>query len=189
MKSKKFKLDNFTYLLLSSAIGSAVWGVMGPFYVLYLQKLGGGIENFGFAFGLFAIATSVTSYFVGKYSDRFGRKPFLILTSVAYGVVIFLYTLVTSVAQLFALQVVFGVTDAAWKISETAFLGDITKRKHRGQALGTYTFIISMLQGVTMLFSGILIGKMGFEIIFYIVAAVNIVSVIPLFFINERRIA
>lgn len=188
MKLKKLKLDNFGYLLISSAIGAAVWGVLGPFYVLYLQKLGGGIENFGFAFGLFTIANSVTSYFVGKYSDKFGRKPFLIVTSFAYGIFIFSYTLVTSLMQLFVLQVLFGITDSAWKISETAFLGDITKKKHRGRVLGKYNFVVSMLMGIAMLFSGILVGRMGFEIIFYITAAANVISAFPLFFINEGRI-
>jgi len=187
MKFKKLKLDNFSYLLLSSVLGAAVWGVFGPFYILYIQRLGGGLENFGFALGLFSIANSITSYFVGKYSDKFGRKPFMIVTSLAYGIIIFSYTLVASVAQLFALQIIFGVIDSAWKISETAFLGDITKKKHRGRILGTYNFVLGTLEGVAMLFSGVLVGVMGFQIIFYLTAAANLVSAIPLFFIKEKR--
>lgn len=186
MKLKLPKLDNFSYLLISSSMGALVGGIFGPFYVLYLQKLGGGFENFGFAYGLFAIAASIASYVVGKYSDKFGRKPFLILTSFAYAIIIVSYTLIVSVVQLFVLQVLFGITDSTWKTSETAFLGDITKKKHRGRALGKYLMVIGLLSGITMLFSGILVGKMGFEIIFYIMAATNVISAIPLFFIKER---
>jgi MFS family permease len=186
MKFKKPKLDNFRYLLISSSMGALVGGIFGPFYVLYLQKIGGGFENFGFAYGLFAIAASVTSYVVGKYSDRFGRKPFMILTNFVYAIILVSYTFVTSVAQLFALQILFGITDSTWKISETAFLGDITKKKHRGRVLGKYNMVLGMLSGITMLFSGILVSRMGFEIIFYLMAATDLVSAIPLFFIKER---
>ena len=187
MKIQFPKLDNFRYLLISSSMGALVGGIFGPFYVLYLQKLGGGFENFGFAYGLFAIAASIASYVVGKYSDKFGRKPFMILMNFAYAIVIISYTFVTSVAQLFVLQVLFGAIDSAWKISETAFLGDITKKKHRGRVLGKYGMVLGLLSGIAMLFSGILVGKMGFEIIFYLMAATDMVSAIPLFFIKEKR--
>jgi MFS family permease len=180
------KLDNFRYLLISSSMGALMGGIFGPFYVLYLQKIGGGFENFGFAYGLFAIAASITSYVVGKYSDKFGRKPFLILTNFAYAIILVSYTFVTSVMQLFVLQILFGITDSAWGISETAFLGDITKKKQRGRVLGKYDMVLGLLRGIAMLLSGILVSRMGFEIIFYLMAATDLVSVVPLLFIKEK---
>jgi MFS family permease len=182
----KFKFDNFKYLLLSSSITALVGGVFGPFYILYVQKLGGGLENFGFAIGLLTISSSLTSYIAGRYSDKFGRKPFMIVSSFIAAALYLSYAFITSIFQLFVIQVLFGVIESVWKISETAFLGDITKKKHRGRMFGKYQSIIGLAQGVPLLFSGILVGKMGFEIIFYTMAAADVISAIPLFFIKER---
>lgn len=182
----KLKFDNYKYLLLSSSITALIGGIFGPFYILYVQKLGGGLENFGFALGLVTISGSLTYYIIGRYSDKFGRKPFMIVSGFIGAALLLSYVFITSVFQLFAVQVLFGVDDAIWKISEKSFLGDITKKKHRGRALGKYDAIIGTLQGIAMLFGGILVGKMGFEIVFYLMCLADIVSTIPLFFIKER---
>jgi len=186
MEFRRPKLGNFSYLLMSSLITALMGGVFGPFYVLYIQKIGG-LDNFGFAFGIFMIASSLTSYFVGRYSDRVGRKPFMIFSSFVGAVLMLAYTFITSVAQLFAIQLFFGVNDAIWSISEKTFLGDITKRKSRGRTMGKYDLMIGLIQGVGMLIGGIVVSRMGFEIIFYLMAAANVVSTIPLFFIKEKR--
>ncbi|MFH1623364.1 MAG: MFS transporter [Candidatus Aenigmatarchaeota archaeon] len=185
MEFRRPKFGNFSYLLISSLITALMGGIFGPFYVLYVQKIGG-LENFGFAFGIFTIASSLTSYVVGRYSDRIGRKPFMIFSSFVGAVLMLAYTFITSVAQLFVIQLFFGINDAIWSISEKTFLGDITKKKSRGRTMGKYDLAIGLMQGIAMLFGGILVNRMGFEIIFYLMAAANVVSTIPLFFIKER---
>lgn len=185
VKRPRLKLNNFRYLLLSSSISAFMGGIFGPFYILYIQRIGGGIENFGFAFGLFSISSSLTSYIIGKYSDRIGRKPFMLFSSFVAMMLMVIYVFIRTTTQLFTIQVFFGINDAVWRISEKAFLADITKRKSRGRMLGKYDATLSMLEGVAMLFSGILVGQLGFEIIFYMMALAIAISTIPLFFIKE----
>lgn len=187
MKFKKLKLDNFRYLLISSSICAFMSGIFGPFYVLYVQNLSGGIENFGIAFGLITLSSSFTSYFVGRYSDKIGRKPFLICSSFVSAALLISYVFIKTVPQLFIIQVLSGIGDSVWVISEKTFLSDITKKKSRGRIMGKYDAILGTLRGTTMLFGGFLVGIMGFEIIFYLMAAAIVVSAIPLFFIKEKR--
>jgi len=183
----KLKFDNFRYLLLSSSIGAFMSGIFGPFYVLYVQNLAGGVENFGIAFGLITLSSSLTSYFVGKYSDKIGRKPFLIYSSFIGAALLLSYVFIKTVLQLFVVQTVSGITDAIWYMSEKTFLGDITKKKSRGRMMGKYEAVLGILKGATMLFGGFLVGVMGFEIIFYLMSLASASSAIPLFFIKEKR--
>jgi len=180
------KWNNFRLFLLSSSIGNFIGGMIGPFYILYVQKLGGTLENFGISFGLMAIAESITFYLVGKYSDKFGRKPFLIWSTLLSAAAILSYLFISSVPQLFILQVIYGVTGAVWIVSETAFLGDITKRKIRGTTIGKYKMIIGLLGGMAMIIGGSAVQTFGFEIIFIIASTVMAVSTIPLILIKEQ---
>lgn len=148
----KLKLDNFRYLLISSSIIAFITGIWGPFYALYVKNLGGSLENFGIAFGLLTISSAVTSYIAGRYSDKIGRKPFLITSNLLQATLLVSYVFITSILQLFLVQILLGVSDSIWVISEAALLGDITKKKSRGRTLGKYKSIIGVLQGVAMLF-------------------------------------
>ena len=184
-KLGNFKFDNFKYLLLSSSISTFIGSLIGPFYILYVQKLGGTLENFGAAFGLMAIAQALTYYLIGKYSDRFGRKPFLVFSNILSTIAILAYLFISSVPQLFILQVIYGIVGAIWNISEMAFLGDITKRKSRGSTIGKYKTTIGFLGGLAMIIIGFAVQEFGLEIIFYISSFVIAISTIPLIFIKE----
>jgi MFS family permease len=180
------KLDNFRLLLLSTSVSTFVGSILGPFYILYVKNLGGTLENFGLAFGLMAIAQSFTYYFIGKYSDKFGRKPFLVFSNVLAAATILAYVFIRSVLQLFTVQVIYGIEGAIWGISEMAFLGDVTKKKSRGSKIGKYKTIIGFLSGIAIIIGGIAAQRLGVESLFYVTSFFTFVSTIPLLYIKEK---
>ncbi|MEM5847189.1 MAG: MFS transporter [Candidatus Aenigmatarchaeota archaeon] len=180
------KLGNFEILLLSTSIASFASGLIGPFYVLYINKLGGAIENFGIAYGLLILTNSLASYFSGKYSDRLGRKMFLIASNIASAIIILFYLFVSALWHLFFLQILNGLINAMWNVAETTFLADITKKKTRGLMVGKYRGVIGLLTGIAVMVSGMIIGKFGFELMFYIYSFIVGISTLPLFFIEEK---
>ena len=76
-----------------SSIWGIVFGLIGPFYVVYVEKLSGGMEKLGIAFSIMILLQSLTTYFAGHYSDKLGRKPFLFLTAYADASILLLYTI------------------------------------------------------------------------------------------------
>src|SRR3989338_6337650 len=103
------KLGNYRVFLLSNSALSFALGLFTPFWIIFLQDFGGSIQQFGFSIGLMVLAQSVTSYLVGKYSDKLGRKIFLIIGGFVLAAVTLAYTLITSMAQLYFLQIVNGI--------------------------------------------------------------------------------
>ena len=89
------KLGNYKLLILSSSVAAFAGGLFAPFWILFIKDFGGGLELFGMAIGLMVIAESATAYFAGKYSDRLGRKIFMILSGFLGAAVIFAYTIIT----------------------------------------------------------------------------------------------
>jgi MFS family permease len=156
-------------------------GFYSPFFIIFVQKLGGGnVTQFGFSVGLMAFAFAVTSYFAGKYSDRFGRKIFLVVSGVALSGVIILYTLIQTVTQLNILQIIYGIVNSLYATMETSFLGDITEKGSRGLNIGKYRAITGILESVAIMGAGYLIGLTGFKLVFYIASALILVATILL---------
>ncbi len=179
------KLGNYKIFLLSNSLLYFSWGLFQPFWIVFVQKIGGSIEQLGFSIGLMVLAQSITSYFVGKRSDLLGRKKFLIFSGFFMSGVIFAYTLITSLFQLYILQVLYGIVGAMQATMEQAFLGDITKKASRGTDIGKYHALVGVMAGIAMMGGGILVESSGFKVIFYIVAVLVFIYTLMLFYIKE----
>jgi MFS family permease len=186
MKNNSSNYFNYRVLLYSNSIVAFALGLFMPFYIVFLQDFGGSIESFGFAFGLMALAQSLTSYFAGKYSDKFGRKIFLVVPGFILTIVVILYTSITNLIQLYLLQIVLGISSAAQTTVESTMLGDLTEKVSRGADIGKYHAVIGVAAAIAMTGGGYVVGQLGINIIFYIVAAFFFISTILLFYIKEK---
>jgi len=179
------KNSSLKLLLLSNSVIYLALGLFGPFYLIFIEKIGGSIENFGFAMGLMIIAGSLTTYLVGKYSDRFGRKIFLIIGGLVSSVIIFSYTLIDSLMQLYILQILNGIFLTTHETAEYIFLTSLVDEKKKGEKMGGYYGLIGFFVGIATMLGGVLVGKFGFEIIFYLCSGLVLVGSLLLLRIKE----
>jgi len=180
------KISNLSIFTISNSILQFAGGLIGPFYIVYVQKIGGGsIENLGIAFGILGIFSALTAYFAGKYSDKLGRKPLLILTGYLSAILFLLYLLVKTSLQLFVLQAVVGIVGSIFRVVSNVLLADITHHKIRGMQIGLYNLIVGGFTSLALIAGGFLIGKIGFVVVFYIFAALTIIATTMLFLIKE----
>ena len=124
--------DNYNIFLFANSILALGMGLFGPFWIVFLRDFSGGIEPFGIAVGLSVLVKSLTSYWLGKASDKFGRKIFLIASGYLLSVVILAYTLITSLIQLYLLQIIDGITDAMSTTMETIFFRRYNRKGFKG---------------------------------------------------------
>jgi len=180
------RLTNLTIFTIASSLMNFGWGLIGPFYYLYVNQLGGGsLEQFGIAFGIMYFASALASIIAGKYSDKLGRKPFLIGTSLMYAVVIYGYTVINTDIQLYIAQALIGVIGSVEQTMNASFLGDVTKKGKRGFRIGTVQSLVEMFSGIAIVIGGFLIGQTGFKIIFYIVSILIAIGSVILLGLKE----
>ncbi len=166
---------NYRVFVLANLIISFSAGLLGPFYIVFIERFAG-MESFGAAIGIMVIASSLTSYFAGKYSDKFGRKIFLVATSFVGSFIIFAYTLISNVFQLFILQALSGINNSIYQTTSIAFLGDVTIKQSRGKDVGKYNAVVGVVEGIAMFLAGFLVAKIGFKVIFYVTALLSFIS-------------
>jgi MFS family permease len=170
-----------------SSIWGIVFGLIGPFYVVYIQEMSGGMEKLGIAFAIMVFLQSLTTYLAGHFSDRLGRKPFLFMTPYVDAVVLVLFTVITTTHHLYILQGVLGITNGIHDTIRTSLLGDLTVKEERGGVVGKFNAIVSFASALGLALSGFLVKYYGIKLLFYVAAAVVASSTVLLFFIEERR--
>ena len=182
------KARNYRIFLSGYTIAGFASGLFNPFWVIFIQGFGGSsIESFGFALGLVGLAQSVTTYIVGKHSDKLGRKPYLIIGGVSQAIIIVCYTFITSIGELYTLQILLGIASAIENTMVTALLGDLTDKSTRGADVGRYSAVTGIFSAIAMMIGGFVVKYFGINIIFYLVAVLFLVTSSIIFFINEKN--
>ncbi len=176
---------NFRIFTFSNSLMALAFGLFGPFYLIFINEIGGTIENFGIAVGLVVLSGAFVSLIAGKYSDSIGRKPLLIIGGYASGLIVLLYTAIGSVWQLYLLQIFSGIVISVFETSEAAYLADVTEKERRGADIGKYDAYVGFAEALAIFTGGFLAGQFGFEIVFYLVAAIFFVSTTILFKLRE----
>ena len=182
VKTNKRNLKIFTF---SNSLMALAFGLFGPFYLIFINDIGGSIENFGIAVGLVILSGAFVSLVAGRYSDVIGRKPLLIIGGYSSALIVFLYTIIGSVWQLYLLQILSGVVISIFETSESAYLADITEKERRGADIGKYDAYVGFAEAFAIFAGGFLAGRFGFELIFYVVSIIFIISTTVMFKLRE----
>jgi len=182
---EEFRRKNLKIFTLSNSLMAFAFGLFGPFYYIFINEIGGTIENFGIAAGLVVLSSALVSLIAGKYSDKFGRKPFLIFGGYASAVLVFLYTIIGSIWQLYLLQICNGIIVSIFATSEKSFLGDITEKESRGAHIGKYDAYVGIAEAIAIFAGGFLAGEFGFKIVFYIVSVIFVITTTILLRLRE----
>ncbi len=170
-----------------SSVWAVVSGFIGPFYVVYVERLcSGGMEKLGISFGIMVMLQSITSYLCGRFSDKLGRKPFLFMTAYADVVILILYTMIQETYELYALQALLGITNGVENTISTSLLGDLTVKEKRGHSIGKFNAIVGFAAAAGLSLGGFMAKIYGLKSLFYFAAVVVALSTILLVFIREE---
>jgi MFS family permease len=90
-----------------------------------------------FLFAIYSIAQFFTTPIIGKLSDRFGRKPLLIMSLVGTVIANFIAGTASTAAILFFARFLDGVTGGNVSVAQ-AIITDITKPEERARAFGLF---------------------------------------------------
>ena len=178
---------NLKWVIISQSWVLFGSGLVFPFYIIFIREVGGSFSQFGLAYGMFMLSSACVHYGVGRGSDQFGRKIFLLISAWGTAALFLLFPMVISMWQVYVLQILLGALGAMQKTSEKALIADFTEGNERGKRIGSYHFWVSIFSGFAVIAGGFLIDIFTVDIIFYIGSLVLFISGLLVMRIEEVK--
>ncbi len=127
----------FGTLLFLDFVGSFAFAFVEPQMVFYLyEELNWTTAQFGFVVGVYGLAMMLGQLFLGQASDRFGRKPVILLGQTLNLMLYVNLAFLRSYPLVMAGSFIAGLGAALTAPAISAFYLDITARQHRSRVIG-----------------------------------------------------
>ncbi|MYL34510.1 DHA2 family efflux MFS transporter permease subunit [Pontibacillus yanchengensis] len=163
--------------MLFAALNQTIVGTALPVIVADI----GGVDYFSWVFTIYMLTTSLTAILVGKLSDTYGRKPFIL---VGIGVFIVGALLCGTSVNIYQLIIYRGIQGfGGGMIMSTAFtaIGDLFPPRERGrwQGLMASVFGLSSVFGPTL--GGYIVDTFKWNWVFWVFLPFGIVAFIMIY--------
>jgi DHA1 family tetracycline resistance protein-like MFS transporter len=105
--SKKTQLGIIFLTILINMVG---FGIVIPVLPFYASEFGAKPFEIGWLFGIYSLVQFIFSPFIGQISDRFGRRPVLILSTLGTAAGFLVMGFSTTLAMLFVGRIIDGIS-------------------------------------------------------------------------------
>src|SRR3989344_5698530 len=129
------KNRNFLIIAFIALVNALGYGIIIP--ILYSYSLKFGLNDFqnGLLFSLFSICQFASTPLIGRMSDKFGRKPLLLISIGGTAVSFFMAAFAPSALFLFLARALDGITAGNIPVV-AAVISDTTEPKDRARGFG-----------------------------------------------------
>ena len=111
------------------------FGIIIPLLPFYAEQFGASPIVIGLLFASFSIAQLVAAPLLGEWSDRWGRRPVLILSLIGTAVSFAMLAVANSLAMLFAARIVDGLSGGNITTAR-AYIADVSTEENRAKMYG-----------------------------------------------------
>jgi MFS transporter, DHA1 family, multidrug resistance protein len=133
MNPSKRNLYILTFILFVVMLG---YGIIIPIFPFYIENMGAGGMELGLLTASYAVMRLIFGPIWGGLSDRFGRKPILLLGILGYVITMVWFGLANTLWMLFAARILSGILSSATAPTTMAYIGDSSPEDERGGGMG-----------------------------------------------------
>lgn len=172
---------NLVILFITLVIMMMGFGIIIPILPDMVTGLGGSGKAMGFLMAIFSAMQFLFSPMWGELSDKFGRKPILLIGVLGNGVTMLLLGLSTQLWMMFTARALAGVLSSATLPTAYAFISDSTDEDHRGGGMG----VVGAAMGFGMVIgpaAGGILGSISLRAPFYFAAGLSLLAMVIIWF-------
>ena len=133
MNESKRNLYILTFVLFVVMLG---YGIIIPIFPFYIESMGAGGTELGLLTASYAVMRLIFGPIWGGLSDRFGRKPILLIGILGYVITMVWFGLANTLWMLFAARILSGILSSATAPTTMAYIGDSSPEDERGGGMG-----------------------------------------------------
>ncbi|WP_426351304.1 MFS transporter [Alloiococcus sp. CFN-8] len=192
----KIGARNWFVLVILGLAGQLAWNVENSWFNTFVyDTLTRDPKPIAWMVAISAITATLTTLFMGAYSDRIGkRKPFIIIGYILWGISTILFPTTAYIKNInlaVALVIIadgimtfFGST--AYDAAYNAWTTDISDESNRGRISGVITILPLLATIIGAGLSGMIIDEFGYYYFFYALGAlVSIIGIVGAFILKE----
>lgn len=166
----------FAALFFATATALLGLGIIAPILPLYARTFAASGVEIGLVFTAFSISRALLGPFIGRLSDRIGRKPLMLLGLVSYAGISVLYASADSLWQLGVFRFLQGGASVLVIPLAQAYVGDMTPPGKEGRYMNA--FYASQFFGMAFgpLLGGTIGGAWSYASAFYVMGGLSLLS-------------
>jgi DHA1 family tetracycline resistance protein-like MFS transporter len=125
-------------LLLAGSVALMMTGVgiIIPIFARRFEEMGGGVQALGIMIMAFALAQLLAAPFMGSLADRYGRRPFILLSLGSFAAANLGFLLASSVAAFTVVRALEGALSAGLYPAAMGVVADVAPQDERGRWIG-----------------------------------------------------
>jgi len=184
------------FIFVTVVLDMLAFGIVIPVLPHLIEQLaGGGIANAAWWVGVFSTVFAIVQFAFspvqGALSDRFGRRPVILISNLGLAIDFVVLALAPSLWLLFVARILLGMTAASFSTAN-AYIADITTKENRAAAYGMLggAFGLGFILGPGL---GGFLGDISLRLPFWVAAGLAICNflygcfVLPESLPKERR--
>lgn len=182
----------FGFVLITVMIDMIGFGIIIPVLPALVEEVGNlGLAEAaviaGWMYFIYAMAQFLFAPLMGNLSDRFGRRPLLLLAIFGLGLDYLLSALAPTLFWLFVGRALAGICGSSWVIAN-AYIADVTTSENRARAYGLMgaAFGAGFIIGPAL---GGLLGEFGPRVPFWVAAAISFANCIYGWFVLPETLS
>lgn len=185
------ELSPVLIIFLTILIDMIGFGIVIPILPLYSEHFGAEPWVVGLLLGSYSLMQLISAPLMGRWSDRIGRRPILLMSILGTGLGFLMLGLANSIWLLFLGRIIDGLSGGNISTAQ-AYIADVTPIEKRSSAMGIIgaAFGLGFMLGPAL---GGLLGHYSLQLPFYCAAGLSLLNAIALYFFlpeslpEERR--
>jgi PPP family 3-phenylpropionic acid transporter len=155
---------------------------------LLIRSLGGESKHISFAYSASSFSEIPFMLIWGRLSDKIGRKPILIFTSIVLPIRIFLYTLTTNPWHIILIQFMHSLTFAVIGTIPIVYINDLVNPEERATAQGLLSMAMALSSTIGPIISGFVADISGLTGMYRFLTFISLVAtIIAIKYLKESK--
>lgn len=173
----------FASLFIATATAQVGLGIISPILPLYARTFAATGFQIGLVFAAFSVSRALLGPFIGRLSDRIGRKPIILAGLAVYALVSVLYAWSTALWQLGVFRLIQGAASVMVTPIAQAYVGDLTPAGSEGRTLNAFYASLFIGMAVGPILGGGIGAAWSYDAAFYVMGGLTVLSFVLVFFV------
>jgi MFS family permease len=166
----------YKILLTASLLSGFADSLIGSFYAIFVQKIGGSILEIGYSMTIFSISAGILIILVGKISDKISKKYITVCGYLLFALGNFGFLFIKHPYQLFILQIVFALGVACLSGPMSSLFSQYIQKKNDGFQWSLGSGSSRIVTGLSVLTGTFILKYTGFKTLFLIMGILGLVA-------------